>query len=65
MEPLVLRFRLYLSYNDSYGSVLGKPSGRSETDLERKNSHERQVFMDFALHTYSLHGMWAIGLASG
>jgi hypothetical protein len=65
MEPLFQRFRLCLSYNDAYGSALGKLSGRSETDLERKNGHERQAFMDFALPTCSMHGMWAFGLASG
>jgi hypothetical protein len=65
MEPLFLRFRLCLSYRDAYGFALRKLSERSETDLERKNRHERQAFLDFALHTCSLHGMWAIGLAGG
>ena len=63
MEPLLLRFRLCLSYNNAYGSTSGRLPGRSETDLERKNSHERQAFMDFPLHPHSLHGMWAIGPA--
>jgi hypothetical protein len=48
MEPLFLRFRPCLSYNDAYRSVLGKLSGRSETDLERKKGYERQAVMDFA-----------------